>query len=295
VLDLEPAFAQYRRLKLALVHHREQARSGSLSPDRVRQIELALERLRWLPHAPPGPFLVANVPAFRLVAFRSAADERPALQMGIVVGRAARTETPLFADELRYLIFRPFWYPPTSIIRKEIVPVLGRDPGYLERERMELVAATDDASPALPRTPENLALLRSGRLWLRQVPGSHNALGRVKFVFPNDYRVYMHDTPAQALFGRKRPDFSHGCIRVEQPAALAEFVLSQQPGWTRERIEAAMNGAHTRRVEVVPPIPVMIFYTTVIVRADDAIEFFDDIYGLDTVLERALDRSDAAL
>ena len=288
VRALEPRLPQYGRLERALARQREETASTGVGADRVRKIELAMERLRWLPDVPAGPFLIANVPAFRLVAFRSAADERPVLQMGIVVGRAARTQTPLFVDQLEYVLFRPAWYPPPSIIRNEIVPALKRNPGYLEREQMDLVASTDEASPALPATAENLARLSAGRLWLRQRPGPKNALGLVKFVFPNDYRVYMHDTPAQSLFGRKRRDFSHGCIRVERPLDLAELVLSSQPGWSRARIEAAQHGARTERANVVPPIPVMIFYTTAIVRADGTVEFFDDLYGLDAELEQAL-------
>jgi murein L,D-transpeptidase YcbB/YkuD len=288
VTALEPRLVQYRRLKRALVREREDATATRAGTDRVRKIELAMERLRWLPEVPAGPLLIANVPAFRLVAFRSAADERPVLQMGIVVGRAARTQTPLFVDRLQYVLFRPAWYPPPSIIKNEIVPALKRNPGYLERERMDLVASTDEASPPLPATAENLARLRAGRLWLRQRPGPDNALGLVKFVFPNDYRVYMHDTPARSLFGRKRRDFSHGCIRLERPLDLAELVLSAQPGWTRARIEAALHAARTQRVNVVPPIPVMVFYTTAIVRADGTVEFYDDLYGLDAELEQAL-------
>jgi murein L,D-transpeptidase YcbB/YkuD len=283
--QLQPRFVQYARLKRMLAAYR---RDNGGARSRVRQIELALERLRWLPHAPEGRFLVANVPAFRLVAFRSATDERPALQTAIVVGRAARTQTPVFADELTHVLFRPCWYPPPSIIRNEILPALARNPAYLQRERMDIVAVTDDSSPALPLTAQSLQLLRSGRLALRQRPGPHNALGLVKFVFPNDYRVYMHDTPARSLFDRERRDFSHGCIRVKDPARLAEFVLSERPGWTAERIAAAMNGTRTMRVDVVPAIPVFIFYTTAIVRADDTVEFFEDIYGLDAVLDRAL-------
>jgi murein L,D-transpeptidase YcbB/YkuD len=255
---------------------------------RVRQIELALERLRWLPHAPAGRFLVANVPAYRLVAFDGLASDRPALQSAIVVGKAARTRTPLFADAVRYLIFRPFWYPPRSIIVKEIVPLLRRDPGYLARERLDLVARGADDAAALPATPANLARLAAGSLQLRQRPGPHNALGLVKFVFPNRYDVYLHDTPAKGLFARARRDFSHGCIRVEKPAELAAFLLAGGPEWTAERIRAALDGERTFRVDLPLPVPLFIYYTTAIVRQDGTVEFFDDVYGRDEALQRAL-------
>lgn len=255
---------------------------------RVRQIELALERLRWLPHAGDGPLLVVNVPAFRLVAFETARAERPALQMAVVVGRAARTRTPLFAGQLRHVIFRPWWYPPESILLGEILPDLQRKASYLAANDMEIVARFDDKAPALPPTAANLARLRRGELHLRQRPGPKNSLGLVKFVFPNDYTVYMHGTPATALFARPRRDFSHGCIRVEDPPALARFVLAGDPEWSAERIDAAMKGTRTLQVDVPRPVPVIVYYTTTIVRADGTVEFFDDVYGQDARLERAL-------
>jgi murein L,D-transpeptidase YcbB/YkuD len=255
---------------------------------RVRQIELALERLRWLPHAPPGKFLAVNVPAFRLVALEAAASDRPALQMGIVVGRAARTRTPLFADAIRYVIFRPFWYPPRSIIVNEILPAVRRSPRYLAEQPLDLVARGDDQATPLAATPANLGRLATGSLRLRQRAGPHNALGRLKFVFPNSYDVYLHDTPARELFARPRRDFSHGCIRVENAAALAEFLLARQGGWTRERIEQAMDGERTVRVDLPAPVPVFIYYTTAIVRHDATVEFFEDIYGKDASLDREL-------
>ena len=284
--DLRPHYPQYAPLTRALTRYRTLECIGAVPPGRARQIELALERLRWLPHSVRGPFLVVNVPASRLVAFQSVADERPALQMSVVLGREARTETQLFV-RLQTVIMRPFWYPSRSIIRNEVVPALARDPGYLSRERIDLVAATRDDSPALTFERDTLWQLRSGRLALRQRPGPHNALGLVKFAFPND-RVYMHDTPRTGLFAREGSDFSHGCIRVERPADLAAFVLARQPGWTAERIAAAMTGTQTMSVSVDPPVPVLIFYTTAMVRADETVEFFEDLYGLDARLERDL-------
>jgi murein L,D-transpeptidase YcbB/YkuD len=261
---------------------------------RVRQIELALERLRWLPHAPAGRFLVANVPAFRLVAFETVASDRPALQSGLVVGNAVRSRTPLFADAVRSVIFRPFWYPPRSIIVNEIVPVLRRDPGYLSRERLDIVARGADDAAALPVTPGNIARLAAGSLQLRQRPGPHNALGLVKFVLPNRYDVYLHDTPARQLFTRARRDFSHGCIRVEKPVELAAFLLADRPEWAPERIRAAMDGKRTVRVDLPAAVPVFIYYTTAIVRHDGALEFYEDIYGRDEALRRVLQRSAAS-
>jgi murein L,D-transpeptidase YcbB/YkuD len=209
--------------------------------------------------------------------------------MAVIVGRAARTRTPLFAAEMRELIFRPYWYPPDSILSGEILPDLRRNPAYLAKNEMEIVAGFDEGARRLPATPANLDRLRSGALRLRQRPGPRNALGLLKFVFPNDYTVYMHGTPAPELFGRARRDFSHGCIRLEDPAALAGFVLDSAE-WTRSRIEQAMNGARTLPVQLPRQVPVVIFYTTAIVRADGTIAFFEDVYGEDARLQRVLAR-----
>jgi murein L,D-transpeptidase YcbB/YkuD len=169
-----------------------------------------------------------------------------------------------------------------------MLPALRRNPGYLARERLDLVARGDDHAPALPATPANLARLAAGSLQVRQRSGEHNALGLVKFVFPNAYDVYLHDTPAKGLFARARRDFSHGCIRVEDAPALAAFLLEGRPEWAPETITAAMNGERTRRVDLAAPVPVFIYYTTAIVRQDGTIEFFEDIYGKDDALDRAL-------
>jgi murein L,D-transpeptidase YcbB/YkuD len=256
--------------------------------DRARQIELAMERLRWLPRA-AGALVVVNVPAYRLVAFRSPEDPRPVLQMAVIVGRAAGSRTPLFAAAMRDVVFRPFWYPPQSIVQNEILPRLLEDPSALAANDMEVVAELSEH--AAPQLLDQAALdgLRTGRLRLRQRPGPGNSLGLVKFDFPNDHTVYMHGTSAPQLFGRARRDLSHGCVRVADPAGLAEFVIDD-PEWPRERIEAVMEGSLTFHLPLAHPISVFVFYTTAVVRADGTLSLFDDLYGEDRVLARALAR-----
>jgi murein L,D-transpeptidase YcbB/YkuD len=195
----------------------------------------------------------------------------------------------VFIAELQSVIFRPFWNIPMSILRNETIPAIRKDPGYLAREGMEIVAGPSDDSPVLPPTAENIARLGVGGVRLRQRPGPRNALGRIKFLFPNSNDVYMHDTPATQLFGRPRRDFSHGCIRVADPAGLAAWVLSGLPEWTTERIGEAMQGSPNHRVELDRPVPVVIYYTTAGVAPDDGrVHFADDIYGQDRPLDRAL-------
>jgi len=255
---------------------------------RVRQIELALERLRWLPDLRQGRLIAVNIPMFRLWAWDSMPPRAPALTMAVIVGRALRTHTPVFADEMEYLIFRPYWNVPSSILRNESIPAIRRNPGYLARENLEIVRGQSDSAPVLAPTAENIAALGRGDVRLRQRPGPRNALGLVKFMFPNQNDVYMHDTPAPQLFARSRRDFSHGCIRVENPPALAEWVLGRNPTWTREQVIAAMNGANNRRVDLDEPIQVVIFYTTVAALPDGAVHFAQDVYGHDARLDKVL-------
>jgi L,D-transpeptidase YcbB len=263
---------------------------------RVRQIELALERLRWLPHLGEQRLLAINIAMFRLWVWDAIPpDGEPLFGMDVIVGRALRTQTPVFVEQLQELIFRPYWNVPSSIVRHEILPRLDRDPEYLRREQMEIVRGPGDDARVVADTPENLARLRQGTLRLRQRPGPHNALGLVKFVFPNTENVYMHGTPAQALFSRSRRDFSHGCVRVENPIALAAWALNELPEWTRDRIVSAMNGTQSLHVPLPRPIQVVLFYTTAAVMPDDGtIHFAEDIYLHDAVLDRALARERSA-
>jgi murein L,D-transpeptidase YcbB/YkuD len=249
---------------------------------RVRQIELSMERLRWLPDLSGGPFIAINLPSFRLWAFK-AAGAAPVLATRVIVGKAVRTQTPLFIGTLRYIEFNPYWNVPPSILRAEIVPALLRDPGYLVKNDMEIVGAGAQTADAA-----TLAALRAGALRVRQRPGPRNALGAIKFALPNSMNIYLHSTPARNLFARSRRDFSHGCIRVEDTEALADFVLGDQAGWNRATIAAAMAPGRSRTVQLMAPMPVVIFYTTAIVDGDGRALFPEDFYRLDGALERSL-------
>lgn len=253
---------------------------------RVRQIELALERLRWLPPLRSEKAVVINIPEFRLRALEvhdGAAAVR--LGMNIIVGRALVTQTPMFIGSMRYVEFSPYWNVPASIARKEIIPKLRRDPAYLAREEMEFVGAGGVTTEV---SEENLEALARGELRVRQRPGPRNALGGIKFVLPNDMDVYLHHTPSVRLFAQSRRDFSHGCIRVEAPVELAKFVLAGQQEWNEERILAAMAAGTPSTARLARPLPVVVFYTTALVEDDGRVFFLPDIYGHDRVLERAL-------
>lgn len=251
---------------------------------RVRQIELALERLRWLPALARDRTLIVNVPGFELLAFDEiGAGRPPALAMSVVVGRALRTETPFFTGTMTHVVFAPYWNVPESILRKEILPKLRAHPGYLASEEMEIVSAGGVLAP----TAAAIARLTRGDAELRQRPGPKNALGRVKFLFPNPYHVYMHDTPARELFARSRRDFSHGCIRLADAPALARWVLGGE-GWEGVRIDKMLDLEHQTFVPLRQPITVVVAYATAVARPDDTISFYDDIYEHDAALELAL-------
>ena len=252
---------------------------------RVRQIELSLERLRWLPRFAPQRILAVNIPMFRLWGMGDASVAPFSTEA--IVGRALSTRTPVLLEQMEYVVFRPYWNVPASIVRGEILPAAGRAPDYLHRHSMEIVAGESDAARVVPATPETLAALRGGRLRLRQRPGPDNALGLIKFVFPNDEHVYIHGTPAPGLFARPRRDFSHGCIRVADPLGLAEWVLSGKQGWSRARIAAAVEGPGSSRVDLGPRMPVILFYLTAM-PVDGALHFAEDIYGHDAQLDRYL-------
>jgi murein L,D-transpeptidase YcbB/YkuD len=255
---------------------------------RARQIELALERLRWLPPIGRQRFVVVNIPAFQLFAFDSAGGTgTPALSMRVIVGNALDTRTPVLFEQMRYVEFRPYWNVPRSILVKEIMPMLQRDPAYLRRNAMDLVGPGDSVIGGTV-TSETMERLSRGDLRVRQRPGPGNPLGLTKFVFPNSAAVYLHGTPRPDLFAHTRRDFSHGCIRVENPTALALWVLRDQPYWTGERIAAAQQSTNTTRAWLTRSIPVIVFYTTAVAAPNGNAWFYSDIYGHDRELDQAL-------
>ncbi len=258
--------------------------------DRAAQLAMGLERWRWIPDRLETQLIAVLVPAFTLRAMNDLGNASAGfLDSRVVVGKSyARYRTPIFKGDLSYLDFRPYWNIPRSIVRGEIAQHLD-EPGYLDEQGYEIVSQFTNDPGSLPPSPENLEKVKTGKLLLRQRPGPKNALGEVKFIFPNEYNVYLHSTPAKGLFARARRDFSHGCIRVAKPVELAEWVLSDQPEWDRSAIERAMNQGSPTRVMVSQHIPVYILYSTAVVdMIEDHVHFYDDIYGLDGKLARAL-------
>ncbi|MBX3619774.1 MAG: L,D-transpeptidase family protein [Rhizobacter sp.] len=260
---------------------------------RVRQIELGLERLRWTPLLQGPRMVVINIPEFVLRAYEvGESGITVRTQMKVIVGKMLDTRTPLFDEDMRFIEFAPYWNVPPSIARGEVVPRLRRDPAYWHREGFEFVTAAGEVQTGL--SSAGLAAVLAGRARIRQRPGPANALGDIKFVFPNASNIYLHHTPAVSLFERDRRDFSHGCIRIEKPVELAKFVLSDMPEWTETRIREAMAQGKSSTLRLNEPVPVLITYGTTLVK-EGRIFFFDDIYGHDRLLDAALRAHSAGL
>jgi murein L,D-transpeptidase YcbB/YkuD len=253
---------------------------------RVKQIELAMERLRWLPT--PGRRLVfVELPRAMLWAL-DLDGSGPDLSMALVVGAAPEHKTPLLASHITGVVFRPYWVPTPRIVHDEILPRERSKPGWLAVHGMEIVASMEEDAPTFAPSEANLAAVAQGRLTVRQRPGAKNDLGLLKFVVPNPSCIGLHGTPHRQLFNRQRRDRSHGCIRLEDPLGLAEWVLRGQDGWDRDRIDAATQLAHSSSVRLREPVDLAVTYATASVDPDGSEHFRDDIYGLDAELELLL-------
>ena len=255
--------------------------------DRVRQLQLALERWRWLPAEFSAPPVIVNIPDFRLRALDD--GNNVGLTMRVVVGKSMRTQTPVFSRDMTYIVLRPYWNVPPSILRGEIVRSIERDRNYIANKRYEVTTNDGTVVTEGPISDDILSQLRAGKLAVRQKPGPANALGLVKLMFPNEFNVYLHSTPAPELFSRTRRDFSHGCIRVEKPAELTTWALRNNPDWTLERVKESMStGKDNVTVRLNRAVPVFIVYTTALAYENGEVHFYNDIYGHDATLAQAL-------
>jgi murein L,D-transpeptidase YcbB/YkuD len=247
--------------------------------ERIEQIQLNLERWRWLPRDLGERHVLVNIPEYRLEVWDGS---NVPVTMRVVVGKQD-TPTPIFNDQMTHIVFSPYWNVPPGIAEGETLPAVLRDPDFLNRQNMEVL----DAS-GRPVDPGSMDLSDPSRYRFRQRPGTTNSLGLVKFMFPNQFDVYLHDTPADSLFARAARSFSHGCVRLEQPVALAQYLLRDQPEWTKERVEEAMHAGEERHVKLKEPIPVYLGYWTARVSADGIVQFRKDVYDIDTRQRRLL-------
>ena len=232
---------------------------------RIRQIEINLERWRWMPSDFGERYIRVNIPEFRMALIDHG---KPALEMRVVVGKAQQSRTPVFSDKMTYLELNPAWNIPQSIAEEEILPKVANDPGYLESHNMEVV--TEGSTTRL-----------------RQRPGPDNPLGQIKFMFPNEHDIYLHDTPADHLFAEAERDLSHGCIRLERPLDLAHVLLKGSE-WTPEKLQEAIASGEQKTITLPRPLPVHLLYFTVWVDKDGTVQFRRDVYGQDAKLAKEL-------
>ena len=261
---------------------------------RARQIALSMERLRWTPLQHGSKMIVVNLPAFMLHAYQNHPDSSIDIQveMKVIIGKALNTQTPLFDEDMKMIEFSPYWNIPPSIARKETIPAIRRDASYFQKQQLEFVDSQGNVFTSVSQA--RLDAVLAGTMRIRQRPGPHNALGDIKFIFPNNDHIYMHHTPAVQLFHRSRRDFSHGCIRLEEPVALAKFVLADDPAWTESQIRSAMENGKSSTIRLKQPIPVVIAYSTAMVK-HGKVFFYSDIYGHDKLLSVALDQRSRSL
>lgn len=234
--------------------------------ERLKQILINMNRMRWMPQEPDGKLIIVNIPEF-VLHFMDGKNK--IFDMDVVVGKEGHN-TMMFTGKLSTIVFSPYWNVPPSIVKKEILPHMDTDPNYLAEQNME-VTGNEDGLPVI-----------------RQLPGEKNSLGRVKFLFPNSFNIYFHDTPAKALFNKDKRAYSHGCIRLSDPVKMAEYLLKDNSQWPPEKIQEAMNSGNEQFVKIKDPVPVFITYYTAWVDENGQLNFRDDIYSRDEVVAKKM-------
>jgi murein L,D-transpeptidase YcbB/YkuD len=250
--------------------------------ERVTQILLNMERWRWMPRQLGDPHVLVNMAAFDLKLVERGT---PTLTMRVVVGQPVR-RTPVFSDEITYLEFNPTWTVPRTILVEDLLPKIRRNPAMLEAQGIRVIGRGSDGAYSVDPAAIDWNAVGAGGFpyRLRQAPGPKNPLGRVKFMFPNDFSIYLHDTPKRELFARSQRAFSSGCIRVEKPLELAERLLSDLPGWDRSRIDSVIAQGKTRTVTLARPVPIHLIYLTAWLDGEGNLQFREDFYGRDSRL-----------
>jgi murein L,D-transpeptidase YcbB/YkuD len=259
-------------------------RALNITPrQRIVQIMINMERLRWVPASPPAAYLLVNIPAFKLYVYDSSKLD---WSCNVVVGKPG-ANTVIFSNEVKYVVFSPYWNVPPGILQHEVIPAMRNNGGYLARNHMEVV---NSSGKPVSIASINWSKASAGNFpyIIRQLPGGANALGKVKFLFPNEYNIYLHDTPSKGLFGENKRTFSHGCIRVSEPQHLAEWLLRNDADWNTKKIVDAMNAGKEKFVTLKDRVPVFIGYFTAFVDGGGRLNFRDDVYGHDAKLASTL-------
>lgn len=253
--------------------------------ERIEQLIVNIERCKWVPASQKGEYLVVNLPEFKLHAYQ---DDTYLWNMNVVIGTATN-KTVIFNGDLKYIVVNPYWNVPSSIITNEIIPKLRKDPSYLQQQQMELIKANRPDSPIDPHTIDwNQLNGKFNSYIIRQKPGPNNALGKIKFLFPNEYNIYLHDTPSKSLFERDTRSFSHGCIRLSDPEKLALFLLKSEKGWDKKELDKVWSKGKEKYIVLKKTVPVFIAYFTAWVDREGKLNFRDDIYQHDALMAKLL-------
>ena len=268
--QLAPKHVEYRNLQRALQTY--------VGPEEnTWLIKENLKKLRELPADLGRRYIRVNIPEYRLAVIE---DGQEVLAMNVVVGKA-QTPTPVFSDDMTHLVFSPYWNIPESILANETLPKAVEDADYLRKQNIEIVRVSGGEHEIVDPSEIDWSDRKSRSGYhFRQRPGAANSLGLVKFMFPNRFNVYLHDTPADSLFERDERSFSHGCIRIEQPLELAKYLLRDQPQWSEKKILGAMRSGHEKTVKLSEPVPVHIMYLTAWAAPDGTVHFGKDVYNL---------------
>jgi murein L,D-transpeptidase YcbB/YkuD len=285
---VRPLHPEYAALQKTLATLQSQVGGAAGNDEAARRISLNLERWRWMPDDLGARHVLVNVPAFYMAVREQG---RPVVEMKVVVGTPER-KTPLFSATMETVVFSPYWNVPDSIAEGETAPAAARDPRFLQRNHIDILRRDGDGMTLVDPDSvdwDDADALKA--LAFRQRPGAHNALGHVKFLFPNPYDVYLHDTPADALFARQGRAFSHGCVRVEKPEALASYLLGSSPEWDAQRIEAAMHRDEEQHVALKEKLPVYVVYFTAWPDGRGGARTFPDVYGYDAKQAGAVAKS----
>ena len=248
---------------------------------RIKQIMINMERLRWFPDQVEDDFLLINIPEYKLHVFE---NKQKVMDLKVIVGKEA-TRTSIFKGNISQLILNPYWNVPTSIVRKEMLPKLKRNSNYLSKNNMELLSGNTIIDPSTVNWNKYTSSIPYS---IRQKPGDDNALGKMKFIFPNNFSIYLHDTPSRSIFNESKRAFSHGCIRVENPMKLAQYILRNNQKWNSDNLQSSIESKKTISIQIKPSLPVYIVYFTAWIGNSGEINFRNDLYNMDSQLEKEI-------
>jgi len=278
---LKPYVPEYAQFELLLAKYRALKKTPGASAENIRKVRLNIERIKLMKPNLGKTYALVNIPEYRV---RIIENDKTSLSMGVIVGRR-KNQTPIFSENLQYIVLNPTWNVPDSIARKELIPKLMKDPGYLKKHRLVMRRDYNLDSPALSLSQVNLAAYRGGEgpvpFKFIEVPSNKNALGRVKFIFPNHHSVYMHDTPSKYLFKRKVRTFSHGCVRLERPKEMLKYLTEHYTNYTYAQAKEKYDSYKTQYMKIVKRLPVHTAYLTAYVDENGKLLLLGDPYGLD--------------